>query len=163
MIAVSAAAIDESTFIWNPNLIALSSAIALAAAWRAWSGGRAWWWVVAAIGVAVTMQCHVLGVALLPVIAVPFALDARRRRLGREVVAWVVVFAVAYAPLIANELTTDFSEVRAALDYLGAGRASTETAIPVRFGIVGLCGSSAGRWSAWSRRVSWRRWSRRVP
>ena len=32
--AVSAAAVDESTFIWNPNLIALSSAIALAGAWR---------------------------------------------------------------------------------------------------------------------------------
>ena len=33
-LATSAAAIDESTFIWNPNLIALSSAIALAGAWR---------------------------------------------------------------------------------------------------------------------------------
>ena len=29
LMAVSASAIEESTFIWNPNLIALSSAIAL--------------------------------------------------------------------------------------------------------------------------------------
>ena len=35
--AMSGAAIDESTFIWNPNLIALSSALALAGAWRAWN------------------------------------------------------------------------------------------------------------------------------
>ena len=32
--AVSASAVEESTFIWNPNLIALSSAIALAGAER---------------------------------------------------------------------------------------------------------------------------------
>ena len=38
--AVSASAVDESTFIWNPNLIALSSAIALAGAWRAWTTRR---------------------------------------------------------------------------------------------------------------------------
>ena len=34
VMAVSTAALDESTFIWNPNLIALSSAIALAGAWH---------------------------------------------------------------------------------------------------------------------------------
>ena len=31
------------------------------AAWRAWSGGDRRWWLVAAVGTAVTMQCHVLG------------------------------------------------------------------------------------------------------
>ena len=41
LMAVSATAVEESTFIWNPNLIALSSAIALAAAWRAWTTRRA--------------------------------------------------------------------------------------------------------------------------
>ena len=45
--AVSASAVDESTFIWNPNLIALSSAIALAGAWRAWTTGRPRWWLLA--------------------------------------------------------------------------------------------------------------------
>lgn len=136
--AISAAAIDESTFIWNPNLIGLSSAIALAAAWRARSGGAPGWWIVAAIGTAVTMQCHVLGVTLLPVILVPFALDARRRPLGRAALGWIAVFVVAYLPLAVNELTTGFSETRAALDYLGGGRASGDMALPARFGIVGL-------------------------
>ncbi|WP_410961909.1 hypothetical protein, partial [Salmonella sp. SAL4457] len=59
--AVSTAAVDESTFIWNPNLIALSSSIALAGAWHAWTTRSVRWWLLAAAGTAVTMQCHVLG------------------------------------------------------------------------------------------------------
>ena len=68
VMAVSASAIEESTFIWNPNLIALTSAVALAASWRAWTTRRARWWLLAAVGTAATMQCHVLGVTLLPVV-----------------------------------------------------------------------------------------------
>ncbi len=136
--AVSAAAIDESTFIWNPNLIALSSALALAGAWRAWTGGDRRWWLLAALGTAVTMQCHVLGVALLPIVAVPFIADARRRPLGRVALGVLAIFAIAYVPLLMNELTTGGSELRAALDYLAGGRAGAETAIPVRFAIAGL-------------------------
>ena len=137
-VAISTAAVDESTFIWNPNLIGLSSAVALAAAWRAWSGGHGAWWLVAAIGTAVTMQCHVLGVALLPIILVPFVMDAGRRPLGWIALGWVVVFALAYLPLVVNELTTDFSETQAAIAYLAGGRAGGETAIPIRAAIVGL-------------------------
>ncbi|MGZ9277219.1 MAG: ArnT family glycosyltransferase [Candidatus Limnocylindrales bacterium] len=138
VMALSAAAIDESTFIWNPNLIALSSAVALAAAWRALSGGDRRWWLVAAVGTAVTMQCHVLGVALLPIVGVPFLLDARRRSMTGVVLGVFLVFVLAYLPLAVNEVTTGFSESRAALDYLAGGRGPAEAAIPVRFGIVGL-------------------------
>ena len=46
LLAVSTSAVDGSTFIWNPNLIALSSAVALAGAWQAWRtgdrGGGSW-------------------------------------------------------------------------------------------------------------------------
>lgn len=136
--ALSSAAIDESTFIWNPNLIALSSALALAGAWRAWSGGDRRWWLLAAVGTAITMQCHVLGIALLPIVAVPYILDARRRALGRVHLGVLSIFAVAYLPLVVNELTTGGSELRAALAYLAAGGAGSETAVPVRFAIVGL-------------------------
>ena len=80
--AVSASAVDESTFIWNPNLIALSSSVALAGAWYAWTTGRRRGWIVAAIGTAVTMQCHVLGVTLLPVVGAVLVADARRRPAG---------------------------------------------------------------------------------
>jgi 4-amino-4-deoxy-L-arabinose transferase-like glycosyltransferase len=136
VMATSAAAVDESTFIWNPNLIALSSAIALAGAWRVWSGGDRRWWLVAAVGTAVTMQCHVLGIALLPVIAAPLIADARRRPLGAVPVGIVAIFVAAYLPLLVNELTTDFSELGAATEYLAGGRTAAETAIPVRFGIA---------------------------
>jgi 4-amino-4-deoxy-L-arabinose transferase-like glycosyltransferase len=143
--AISAAAVDESTFIWNPNLIALSSALALAGAWRAWSTERPRWWLVAAIGTAVTMQCHVLGVTLLPIVAALLIGDIRRR--GEPVersdvvrfgLAGLGIVALAYVPLAINEVTTDFSEARAALDYLAGGREGTGTALPVRFGIVTL-------------------------
>ena len=82
--AVSASAVEESTFIWNPNLIALSSSVALAGAWRGWSGGdgeaRPLAWIVAFAGTIVTMHCHVLGSVLAPAIVVPWILDVRRRR-----------------------------------------------------------------------------------
>jgi hypothetical protein len=138
VLATSAAAIDESTFIWNPNLILLSSAVALAAAWHAWSGHDVRWWVVAAIGTAVTMQCHILGIALLPVVGVPFLLDAQGRSMGRVPIAILATFLLAYAPLVANELTRDFSELNAAIDYVAGGGSPAEVAIPVRFGIVVL-------------------------
>src|SRR3954452_20810522 len=84
LMAVSASAVDESIFIWNPNLIALSSSIALAAAWRAWRTRRAAWWIVAGGAAVVTMQCHVLGVILTPVVGGLLVADARRRRAEGE-------------------------------------------------------------------------------
>jgi len=136
--AVSGAAIESSTFIWSPNFIALTSALALAAAWRAWSGGDGRWWLVSALGLALTMQFHVLGVALLPVIGVPFVADARRRRLGAVGLGVAAIVAVTFLPLLLNELATGGSEIRAALEYVAGGRTSSDTAIPVRFVVVGL-------------------------
>ncbi len=139
VMVVSAAAVDESTFIWNPNLIALSSSIALAGAWRAWSAGRPRWWLLAAVGTAVTMQCHVLGVALLPVIGALFIADVRRHGLDRRIgLGIVAIFAASLVPLAANELTSGFSEVRAALVYLSGPREAAEVALPARIGITGL-------------------------
>ncbi len=126
--AVSASAVDESTFIWNPNLIALSSSIALAGAWYAWTTERRRGWLLAAVGTAVTMQCHVLGVTLLPVVGALLVADARRRPPGpeRRAVWWAGVaglgiIALSFLPLVVHELTNDFSEVQAALDYLRGG------------------------------------------
>ena len=126
--AVSSSAIEESTFIWNPNLIALSSAIALAGAWQAWSSGRPRWWLVAGVGLAITMQCHVLGVTMLPIIAALLVADARRRSPGVERrsvwrfgLGGLAIVLVSFLPLVVHELTTDFAELTAALDYLRAG------------------------------------------
>jgi hypothetical protein len=82
------------------------------------------------------MQCHVLGLALLPIVGAPLVADARRRSLGWVPIGILAILAAAYTPLVINELTTDFSELRAATEYLGGGREAAETAIPVRFGIV---------------------------
>jgi 4-amino-4-deoxy-L-arabinose transferase-like glycosyltransferase len=126
--AVSPAAVDESTFIWNPNLIALSSAVALAGAWQAWRLRRPRWWLLAAAGVAVTMQCHVLGVTLLPVVGALLVADVRRRTspaerrtLIRVGLTGLGLIAATLVPLVIHELTTDFAEVQAALAYLRVG------------------------------------------
>ena len=147
LMAVSIAAIDESTFIWNPNLIQLSSAIALAAAWRAWSTGRARWWLLAAAATAVTIQLHVLALVFVPIVAALLVADIRRaagdaeRRgaLLRVTVGAVVIIAISYLPLVANELTTNFSESRAVRDYLvGGGRETSDVNPLARPVIAGL-------------------------
>jgi 4-amino-4-deoxy-L-arabinose transferase-like glycosyltransferase len=126
--AVSTSAVDESTFIWNPNLIALSSALALAGAWRAWTTGRPRWWLLAGVGTAITMQCHVLGVTLVPIVGALLVADARsrpagpaRRSVWRFGLAGLAILAVSCLPLVIHELTNDFSEIHAALDYLRSG------------------------------------------
>jgi hypothetical protein len=143
LMAVSASAIDESTFIWNPNLIALSSSIALAGAWRAWTTGRARWWLVAAFGVIVTMHCHVLGTILLPPVAALAIADARRRdrvdrrRIVGALVAGLLLLFVSYVPLLIHELQFEGSELRAAAAFL-AGGAGSGSALPVRAAIVAM-------------------------
>ncbi|MBI3748577.1 MAG: glycosyltransferase family 39 protein [Chloroflexi bacterium] len=141
--AISPAAVDESTFIWNPNLIALSSAVALAGAWRAWTGRRPGWWLVAAVGTAITMQSHVLGVTLLPVVGALLVADIRRRvapterrTLIRAGVGGLAIVALSFLPLVIHELTTDFSEVQAALAYLRAGGDPSSVAPIPRFLVV---------------------------
>lgn len=143
--AISPAAIDESTFIWNPNLIGLSSAIALAGAWHAWTTKRTSWWLLAAAGTAVTMQSHVLGVTLLPVVAALLVADVRRRggvserrEVARAGLAGLAIIALAFVPLVINELTTNFSEVNAALAYIRAGSDGSEQGLLTRFLVVGL-------------------------
>ena len=143
--AVSSSAIEESTFIWNPNFIALSSAVALAAAWRAWSGASAGWWVVAGVAQAVTMHCHVLGSVLVVPLAALLVADARRRRgRGRRAVALAGLaaagmIALSYGPLLVHELGSGFSETRAALDFLGGGAARADAPpLAVRLAVVPL-------------------------
>jgi hypothetical protein len=142
LMAVSASAIEESTFIWNPNLIALSSAVAIAAAWRARATGTTGWWLVAVVAAIVTMHLHVLGVTLLPPLAalavLPASRNAPRPDLGRLAFAAVALVAIAYLPLAVNELQNDFAETRAAVDFLRSGGGEGGPSLPVRLVFVAL-------------------------
>jgi hypothetical protein len=128
ILAVSATSIEASTFVWNPNPIGLASAVAYAAAWRARATGRAGWWLVAAVGTAVTLQLHVLGAVMAPALAAFFLADWRaaggpeRRQLARVGLASVAIVALSFAPLVVHELGHDFGETRNAIAYLIGGR-----------------------------------------
>ncbi len=74
------------------------------------------------------MQCHVLGVTLLPIVGALLLADARRRGPGpgRRAVLLVglgglAIVAASYIPLAIHELTSAFSELHAALDYIAGG------------------------------------------
>ena len=119
MLAVSPAAIDESTFIWNPNPIAFFALLSLAAAWRARTGGRPAWWAVAVGAAGAVAQLHVLGVVFLIAIVALGLLELRRDRgAGVALLGGVGIVALLFVPLLAHELQNDFSETRGVLDYV---------------------------------------------
>jgi hypothetical protein len=131
LLALSPAAIDESTFLWNPNPIPLFAAIALAAAWHAHLTGRVRWWVVALASAGIVFQLHVLGVVFLPPVVALLAVDVRRAlragdgamvgRLIRAGLAGFALIALLFVPLAIHELQTDFGETRRAIAYVTAG------------------------------------------
>ena len=143
--ALSSSAIAASTTIWNPNLVPLASVGALAAAWRARTTGRPAWWLASAAALAVTIQAHILGVALLPAIVGLWVVARRatppgedRRRLMLAGLGAIAVFVACYLPLIVHELGHDFSEIRAALAFLASGGGGVSAELPVRLVFVGL-------------------------
>jgi hypothetical protein len=153
LLATSASAVEESVFIWNPNVIALSSAVALAAAWQAWRTRRPGWWVAAGVAAVVTMHAHVLGVILTPVVAGLLVADARRRRapgshatsairatsgVRRAALVWAGLLALSYVPLLVHELGSGGSELRAAVAFLTGGEGGGSAALPSRLSIVAI-------------------------
>ena len=144
LLAVSPAAIDESTFIWNPNPIPLFAALALAAAWRAHQTGRGRWWVLAIACAGIVFQLHVLGVVFLPPVLALLVADVRaaRRRRGEGAAAGRLVrggllglgvVALLFVPLLLHELRFDWSETRHAIAYVTSGTpAAGQLDLPAR-------------------------------
>jgi len=123
LLAVSATAVDGSTFVWNPNPIPFFSAVALAASWRAATGGGARWWLLGGAAQAMVQQLHVLGVlGLLPLGALWLASLLRapggRRRALAVGLAMGGIIALGYVPLLLHELESGFSETRGVLAWL---------------------------------------------
>ncbi|MCU0483165.1 MAG: glycosyltransferase family 39 protein, partial [Chloroflexi bacterium] len=125
LLAVSATAVSGSTFIWNPNIVAFTGSLALAAAWLAWSRQKPAWWLAAGAASALTMHGHVLGAVLLVPVGCLFLADVRRRPAERRrLLGWgaaaLGIIAVTYVPLLIHELGHDFDETRALVAWLTA-------------------------------------------
>ena len=141
--ATSATAVGSSTFIWNPNLLLLAAALALASGWRAWATRDPRWWLAAGAGQAVVQQAHLLGVLALPALIALWIADLRRgpdrrRSILRWGLAGLALIALGYLPLLLHELGSGFDQTRAALDYLRAGGDSSGPALVVRLLFVPL-------------------------
>jgi len=125
LLAVSPAAIEESTFIWNPNPIAFFAVLALAAAWRARTAGgtgRAAWWALAIGAAGAVTQLHVLGIVfLIAMLAAAIAAIRRDRVVAIGVLGGLLMVVVLFVPLIAFELQNGFLETQRVLDYVGGG------------------------------------------
>ena len=128
LLAVSPAAIEESTFIWNPNPIAFFAALAFVAAWRARSGGRRAWWVLALVAAGMVVQLHVLGAIFFLELLEIVALEVRRdRRVLPPLVTGVALLALLFVPHLAYELNTGFAETRGVLAYFADGGGARDT------------------------------------
>ncbi len=127
LLAVSATAVEGSTFIWNPNPIPFFAALSLAAAWRASTGGGRGWWLVAGASQAMVGQLHVLGIlGLVPLVSLwlhaLWRSPGDRQRLLAPGLGALALIAVGYLPLLVYDLGHDFSETRGAVAWItGAG------------------------------------------
>jgi hypothetical protein len=129
LLASSPAAIDESTFIWNPNPIAYFAVLALAAAWqghvRAELASRrvtAAWWALAIGAAGAVTQLHVLGVVFLIAVLALAVLEALRHRGALFGIAGgLAVVVVLFLPLNVYELQNGFRETGLVLQYLRGG------------------------------------------
>jgi 4-amino-4-deoxy-L-arabinose transferase-like glycosyltransferase len=137
LLAVSPAAIEESTFIWNPNPIPLFAALALGCAWRAHASGAARWWVAAVLSSGMVLQLHVLGIVFMPPIVALAVVDAiRAARAGDHARVWGIVraataglglAALLFVPLLVHELGSGWEETRHVLDYVAGGGSESTT------------------------------------
>ena len=125
LLAVSPAAIDESTFIWNPNPIGFFAVLSLAAAWRARTPGttrRSAWWAIALGAAGAVTQLHVLGVVFLIAVVALALLELRRDRgVAAGLVGGFGIVVVLFLPLLVHEVQTGFQETRLVLDYVRSG------------------------------------------
>lgn len=121
LLAVSPGAIEESTFIWNPNPIGFFAVLSLAAAWKGWSTGKSRWWTLAVVAAGVVTQLHVLGlVFLIGVLDIGLFEIRRDRSVARGLLAGLGLVVLLFVPLAVHEVQTGFSETRAMASYMSS-------------------------------------------
>ena len=122
IMAVSAAAVDQSTFIWNPNIDRADERARLCRRVAGLVDASTALVVLAAVGTALTVQATSSGVDVVPVIGALFVADCAGRRAGRGGAAVLTAglvglgaAALTYLPLIVNELSSaEFGDAGAA-------------------------------------------------
>jgi hypothetical protein len=139
VLATSATAVESSTFLWNPNVVAAASALALVGAREAWIRRSARWWLLAALGAMVAMQSHWLAALLAPPLAALWIADlvragpgARRRSLLGIGVGAAAILAAGFVPLAVHEAVTGGADIRAIVAWATGGGESAALSAPVR-------------------------------
>jgi 4-amino-4-deoxy-L-arabinose transferase-like glycosyltransferase len=121
LLAVSPGAIEESTFIWNPNPIGFFAVLSIAAAWKAWRSGRAGWWALAIAAAGAVTQLHVLGVVFLIAMVGVGLIELRRDRgVPAGLLTGLLIVGLLFLPLLLYELQGGFQETRAVVGYLSS-------------------------------------------
>ena len=121
LLAVSPGAIEESTFIWNPNPIGFFAVLSIAAAWKAWRSGRSGWWALAIASAGAVTQLHVLGLVFLIAMLGIGLIELRRDRgVAAGLLTGLLIVALLFLPLLLFELQSGFSETRAVVAYLSS-------------------------------------------
>jgi 4-amino-4-deoxy-L-arabinose transferase-like glycosyltransferase len=121
LLAVSPGAIEESTFIWNPNPIAFFAVLSVAAAWKSWRSGRSGWWALAIAAAGAVTQLHVLGlVFLLAMLGIGLIELRRDRSVAAGLLTGLLLVGLQFLPLLLYELQSGFQETRAVLAYLSS-------------------------------------------
>jgi len=145
VLAVSASSVETSTFLWNPNPIPAASALALVGARMAWMRRSARWWLVAALGAMVAMQCHWLASLLVPPLAALWLVDvgrsgpgARRRSLLAAGGGSLAILALGFVPLAIHEGSTGGEDVRAIAAWIAGGGDPASLDAPTRVAIAFL-------------------------
>ena len=150
LLAISPAAIDESTFIWNPNPIAFFAVLALGAAWHAHIGAGtlsrrrvAAWWAIAIGAAGAVMELHVLGVVFLIAVGFLALLEVRRERAATfGIVGGAALVALLLVPWFIHDVQNDWSETRLMAAYLfgGDSGATSGPALALAFTLFRIVG-----------------------
>lgn len=142
LMAVSPSAISASTFIWNSNIVAPSSALASAASWYAWRTRHARWWLLAALGLLFMLHGQILAVLAVPPFIALLIADAVRRRPGDRhkllapALGATAIVGAGYLPLLLSELHTGFPQTEAIAQYAATAGRTRASSVPLRVPII---------------------------